>query len=65
MAPNSQNVSMVQTRAAKKTLLIVDDEPQVIKSILRILRKQNLDILTASSGEEAIGIIHEAAYHHR
>ncbi len=41
----------------QKTLLIVDDEPQVINSIVRILRKEDIHIITAGSGVKAIEII--------
>lgn len=40
-----------------KRLLIVDDEPSVIKSIVRSLRKEDMEILTAQSGPEALEII--------
>ena len=40
-----------------KTLLIVDDEPQVIKSIVRVLKREDFHILTAGSGEMAMEII--------
>jgi len=39
------------------TLLIVDDEPQVINSIVRILRKEKIHILTAGSGAKAMEMI--------
>jgi len=40
-----------------KTLLIVDDEPQVINSIVRILRKEDIHIFTSGSGAKAMEII--------
>ena len=61
MAIHSQQAPAVQAQVTKKTLLIVDDEPQVIKSIVRTLRKQDLEILTACSAEEAIKIIQHNA----
>lgn len=41
------------------TLLLVDDEPGVISSLKRLLRRENYRILTASSGEEALTLIAE------
>lgn len=40
-----------------KTLLIVDDEPQVVNSIVRTLRKEKIHIITAGSGKNALEII--------
>ena len=40
-----------------KSLLIVDDEPRVIDSIVRILRKEDIHILTAGSGAAAMDVI--------
>ncbi len=37
-----------------RTLLIVDDEPKVIGSIRRILRNEEIDIITAGSGPKAL-----------
>ncbi len=44
-----------------KTLLIVDDEPQVINSIVRVLRNENIHIITAGSGARAMEIIKRQA----
>lgn len=41
----------------QKTLLIVDDEPQVINSIVRVLRKEDIQIITAGSGAKAMEIL--------
>ena len=47
----------IQPEEKPKTLLVVDDEPQIIKSIVRSLRHQDLEILTAGSGAEGLNII--------
>ncbi|MCK9379480.1 MAG: EAL domain-containing protein [Sulfuritalea sp.] len=39
---------------ATATLLLVDDEPSVLSSLKRLLRRENYRILTATSGEEAM-----------
>lgn len=39
------------------TLLLVDDEPMVISALARILGRENYNILTAASGEEALEIL--------
>lgn len=39
------------------TLLLVDDEPSVISSLKRLLRRDNYRILTANSGEEALQVL--------
>ncbi len=38
-------------------LLIVDDEPQICRSLRRILRSDGYEIFTAGSGSEAFGIL--------
>jgi len=41
------------------TLLLVDDEPSVLSSLKRLLRRENYDILIANSGEEALALLAE------
>ena len=38
----------------QKTVLFVDDEPNVLSSLRRVLRREQLKVLTATSGEEAL-----------
>ncbi len=40
----------------KYTILFVDDEPNVLKSMRRIFRQENYNLLTASSGDEALAV---------
>ena len=39
------------------TLLLVDDEPGILASLKRLLRRENYHILTASSGQEALALL--------
>lgn len=39
------------------TVLLVDDEPNVLEGLTRVLRKESYDILTANSAEEAAGLL--------
>lgn len=39
------------------TILIVDDEELVLKSIFRVLRNENYQTLTAQSGEEGLAVL--------
>lgn len=39
------------------TLLLVDDEPGVLSSLKRLLRRENYHILTANSGQEALSLL--------
>lgn len=41
------------------TLLVVDDEPTVLYMFTRLLRSDDMVLLTASSGEEAVGLLSE------
>jgi len=42
---------------AQRTLLLVDDEPNVISALVRLLRPLGFRILTAASGEAALDIL--------
>ncbi|MDK9704152.1 MAG: response regulator [Sulfuritalea sp.] len=49
-----------ETAEAKDaTLLLVDDEPSVLSSLKRLLRRENYNILTANSGEGALALLAE------
>ena len=41
----------------KETILIVDDEPSVLSSLLRCLRNDRYDIVTTLSGEDALRLM--------
>ena len=40
-----------------RAILVVDDEPMILKSIERILRKENYHLFTAQSADEAIKLL--------
>jgi CheY-like chemotaxis protein len=40
------------------TILVVDDEPQIVKVCARLLRRFGYEVLTASGGREAIELVH-------
>jgi len=41
----------------KRTLLLVDDEPNVLHSLTRLFRSKHVDILKAGSGQEGLDIL--------
>lgn len=41
------------------TVLLVDDEPNVLEGLTRVLRKEPYEILTANSAEEAAGLLED------
>lgn len=47
----------LELSSSEKTLLLVDDEENVLISLKRILRREGYKILTASSGEEGLEIL--------
>jgi len=47
----------------RHTVLCVDDEENILRSLTRMLRKENLQLLTASSGAEALKILEEHEVH--
>jgi len=48
---------MPETETKPAQILIVDDEENILRSIKRLLIEENLDVLTASSGEKALGLL--------
>ncbi|MBW2493405.1 MAG: response regulator, partial [Deltaproteobacteria bacterium] len=40
-----------------RTVLFVDDEPNILKSVQRLLRQEEMNVLFASTGEEALEIL--------
>lgn len=43
-----------------KKILLVDDEPNVVKSLAFVLRKEGYDVSSASNGEDAMTMILES-----
>jgi diguanylate cyclase (GGDEF)-like protein/PAS domain S-box-containing protein len=47
---------------APRTLLIVDDEPNIVAALKRLLRRDNYRILTAGSGQEGLDVLNANEY---
>jgi DNA-binding NtrC family response regulator len=45
---------------SKEKILVVDDEPELLKSIERILGRQNMEVITARCAEEALLILQQS-----
>jgi len=43
-----------------ETILIIDDEESVRKSLADVMRDEGYEVVTATSGKEGIGLLHEA-----
>lgn len=41
----------------KKTILVVEDEPNLLESIKKMLGKENVEVLTADTGEKALEVL--------
>ena len=48
---------LIRVQKKQRTLLLVDDEPNVIASLRRLMRKDGYHILTASNGNEALTLL--------
>jgi len=53
----NQNAVPGQPEKRKLTLLLVDDENAIIESLKRVFREENYRILSANSGDEALGLL--------
>jgi diguanylate cyclase (GGDEF)-like protein/PAS domain S-box-containing protein len=51
------NKQMVDREAPARTLLVVDDEENVLHAIRRLLRNEGCQVLVATSGEEALELL--------
>lgn len=54
---NQINVSHNDRDLKSPTILLVDDEPYVLKTLKRIFRRESYQILTAGSGQEGLDIL--------
>jgi type II secretory ATPase GspE/PulE/Tfp pilus assembly ATPase PilB-like protein/DNA-binding response OmpR family regulator len=44
-------------------ILLVDDEPNVLKALQRVFRQENYEVVLASSGPEAIDLLRNGTFH--
>ncbi len=51
---------LLRFRPPQRTLLIVDDEPNVVSSLKRLFRSSSLQILTANSGAQGLEVLSSA-----
>lgn len=49
--------------APRYRLLLVDDEPGIVKALSRVFRLENYDVLTAGSGEDGLRLLAENTVH--
>ncbi|MBI3479648.1 MAG: Flp pilus assembly complex ATPase component TadA [Nitrosomonadales bacterium] len=50
-------------RPANYRILLVDDEPNVLKSLQRVFRQENYTVVTASNGQEALELLRKEPFH--
>ncbi len=44
-------------------ILLVDDDPNVLRSLQRVFRQENYQVVTAGSGQEALDLLRSATFH--
>ena len=52
--------SPIKAKRAGRTILVVDDEPSILKCVQRVLEQANYGVITSQSGNQAWGIIERA-----
>jgi CheY-like chemotaxis protein len=52
---------MLATDDAKQRILLVDDEPQVLSALTRLLKRAGFEVASAGSGEEALAKLEQFA----
>ena len=50
-------------RPVSYRILLVDDEPNVLKALQRVFRQENYAVLTASGGQEALALLSREPFH--
>jgi len=50
-------VHLLRIQQQKRTLLLVDDEPNIVSALKRLLRRDNYQVLTAASGREGLEML--------
>jgi adenylate cyclase len=53
--------AMSSDRASDSVILAVDDEPAVLAALIRLLRPDGIEVLTADGGAKAISILEECS----
>lgn len=48
-------------KLSSRTLMLVDDEPNILTALKRLLRRDGYEILTANSGEEGLALLEDNA----
>ncbi|MBS1198251.1 MAG: type secretion system protein E:Response regulator receiver:ral secretory system protein, partial [Proteobacteria bacterium] len=48
---------------ARYRILLVDDEPGILKALQRVFRRENYEIVTAGNGQEALQIFQDQEIH--
>lgn len=48
---------------ANYRILLVDDEPNVLKALQRVFRQENYTVVTASGGQEALALLRGESFH--
>ena len=56
-------VASVAAAPVRYRLLIVDDEPGVVKALTRAFRQENYEVVTAADGAEGLRRLAEATTH--
>jgi signal transduction histidine kinase/CheY-like chemotaxis protein len=57
--PEEEESPAISTRLGKGTVLVVDDEERLLKVYARLLRRIGYDVLTASSGKQAVELVRQ------
>jgi len=56
-------IAMIKEAAANQPVLIVDDDPDILETMTRTLRRQGYQVVAARSGEEAVALEQDIACH--
>jgi len=53
----AQSISSIKAKPMEKTLLVVDDEENIIRSLRRLFRQEPFNVITANSGTQGLEVL--------
>ncbi|HEY9100392.1 MAG TPA: ATPase, T2SS/T4P/T4SS family [Thiobacillus sp.] len=60
---NASDTSLSDKAATPYRILLVDDEPNVLRALQRVFQQENYQVVTASNGQEALELLSRETFH--
>ena len=60
---NASEASSSEKAASPYRILLVDDEPNVLRALQRVFQQENYQVVTAGNGQEALDLLSREPFH--